>query len=186
MLTVRGVRADEWAAARAFRLDALRDPIAAIAFLDTYDNALTRPDEQWRDRTARAAAGETMTQCVAVDEDGTWAGVVTAFVERAGDEETFGDTPKVDQAHIVGVYVRPDHRGTGLAGELFAAALAWAFGLAEPRVEQVRLFVHEHNTRAQGLYAKMGFRLTGATVPFEGDPEQSELEMAVPRPAGLD
>ena len=44
-VTVRRVRADEWPQVRALRLDALRDPDAHLAFLETYETGAAVPDE---------------------------------------------------------------------------------------------------------------------------------------------
>jgi RimJ/RimL family protein N-acetyltransferase len=84
----------------------------------------------------------------------------------------------VAQTHVVGVFVRPEARGTGLAEELFRAALEWSWSLAEPRVERVRLFVHEDNARAEALYGKVGFKRTGVSVPVPGDATHRENELA--------
>ena len=54
---IRSVRAGEWAAAKELRLAALRDPVAHLAFLETYEEAAARPDSFWQERTASAAAG---------------------------------------------------------------------------------------------------------------------------------
>lgn len=56
---VRAVRAEEWERAKEIRLAALRDPAAPIAFLETYEQALTKPDVFWQERSARAAEGST-------------------------------------------------------------------------------------------------------------------------------
>jgi RimJ/RimL family protein N-acetyltransferase len=64
---------------------------------------------------------------------------------------------------------------------LFDAGLEWAWSRG---VERVRLLVHEDNERAQRLYRKVGFVPTGVTVPFERDPEQSEVELAIERETG--
>ncbi len=56
---VRSINADEWPAAKALRLVALRDPIAHLAFLETYEQAAARPDSFWQERAAGAAKGAT-------------------------------------------------------------------------------------------------------------------------------
>lgn len=53
--TVRRVEADEWERVRDLRLRSLQDPVAALAFLDTFENASVQPDEFWQQRTANAA-----------------------------------------------------------------------------------------------------------------------------------
>lgn len=107
---------------------------------------------------------------------------MVVLVEPKGSAGVLGVPGECDQAHLVGVYVRPDHRGTGLLKELFDAATGWAWSLEEPRVERVRLHVDERNGRARAAYAKLGFEPTGVTVPVESDPSARELELTVTRP----
>ncbi|MFF0747265.1 GNAT family N-acetyltransferase [Streptomyces sp. NPDC004111] len=181
---IRRVRADEWQQVKELRLAALQDPAAPIAFLETYEQALDRPDPFWQGRAEGAAAGDSIAQLIAEGPDGRWDGTVTVMVEPAGSGGAFADAAAVDQTHVVGVFVRPEARGTGLADALFTAAVEWSFELAEPRIQRVRLFVHERNARAEGLYRKVGFERTGHTVPMEGArSDENEIEMAVPRPA---
>ncbi|QHY96507.1 Mycothiol acetyltransferase [Streptomyces sp. S4.7] len=180
---VRAVRTDEWAEAREFRLDALRDPAASIAFLETYEDAVRRPDSFWRERTERSARSASVRQFVAESADGGWAGSVVALVERRGTPGAIGGPSAYDQAHLVAVYVRPEHRGAGVLKELFDAATAWAWSLEEPRVERVRLYVDERNGRARAAYRKLGFEPSGESVPVDNDPSARELELAVSRPS---
>ncbi|GAA1533948.1 GNAT family N-acetyltransferase [Streptomyces albidochromogenes] len=178
---IRPVRAGEWARVRELRLAALRDPLASIAFLETHEKAAAQPESFWAERTDRAAEGVGVRRFVAEAADGRWVGSVSALVERAGSDEVFGGAPTVDQVHLVGVFVRPEARGTGVAQELFRAALEWSWGLTEPRVERVRLYVHERNGRAQALYGKAGFVRSGQVVPMPGDESAKEYEMVVER-----
>lgn len=182
---VRVVRADEWVRAKELRLEALRDPAAPIAYLETYEDAVQRPDSFWRERTERSAGGTSVRQLVAEPADGGgWAGSVVALVERRDTTDALGGVSAYDQVHLVAVYVRPEHRGAGLLKELFDAATAWAWSLEEPRVERVRLYVDERNGRARAAYRKLGFEPTGQTVPVEGDSSAREFELAVVRPGG--
>jgi RimJ/RimL family protein N-acetyltransferase len=65
---------------------------------------------------------------------------------------------------------------------LFRAAVEWSWGIEDPEIQRVRLFVHERNARARGLYERLGFGLTGITVPMEGDrADELEIEMALSR-----
>ncbi|MEU0274433.1 GNAT family N-acetyltransferase [Streptomyces sp. NPDC006307] len=181
---IRSLRADEWRQARAIRLAALQDPAAPLAFLDTHENASAQPDDFWRGRTAGAAEGsDSARQFVAEAPDGSWAGTVTVLVERAGGDVRFGEPAKLDQTHVVGVYVRPEARGSGLAEALMRAGVEWSWSLEGPPVERVRLYVHERNARAAALYRKVGFVPTGESVPLEGDGDGAlELEYEIRRP----
>ncbi|MYV59587.1 GNAT family N-acetyltransferase, partial [Streptomyces sp. SID4931] len=44
---MRVVRADEWPQVRQLRLEALRDPAAPVAFLESYEDAAAQPDAFW-------------------------------------------------------------------------------------------------------------------------------------------
>lgn len=181
-IIIRRVRTEDWAWVKEIRLDALRDPVAAIAFLETYEQAAARPDEFWQDRAARAAEGSSVGQFVAEAADGRWLGTMTALVEQPGGAGALeGDVIDVPQTHIVGVYVRPEARGTGLAHDLIRAAQEWSWSLTEPRIERVRLFVHEDNARARAMYVRAGFKPSGVALPVPGDSTGREVELAVLR-----
>ncbi|MEU0049616.1 GNAT family N-acetyltransferase [Streptomyces sp. NPDC006184] len=179
--TIRAIRPDEWAAVRQLRLDALRDPAARIAFLDTYEEASRRPDDFWQDRAARSGVGSTTSQqFIAEAPDGTWAGTVAVLIEEAGTKDWAGCPVERRQGHAVGVYVRPEHRGNGLIEALFTAAVDWAW---QQRAERMRLIVHEDNVRAQGAYRKVGFVPSGLVVAFSHDESENELEFVLDRQA---
>ncbi|MGW6203431.1 GNAT family N-acetyltransferase [Streptomyces sp. NPDC055089] len=181
---IRPVRADEWQLVKELRLAAVQDPVAPVAFLETYEQAAERSDDFWRERTAGGSeAGDGgARQFIAEAPDGSWAGTVTVLIERPDGEVRFGEAAAVHQAHVVGVFVRPEARGRGLAEELFRAGTDWAWSLGEPLIARVRLYVHEDNPRAAAFYRRIGFVPTGESVPMPGDPTARELEYAVVRP----
>ncbi|MFE5045451.1 GNAT family N-acetyltransferase [Streptomyces sp. NPDC056637] len=176
---VRPVRPEEWEAVREIRLAALRDPAAPIAFLETYETAVARPEEFWRERAGWFELDGSGHQFIAEGADGRWWGSVTVRVEEAGAPLVFGDTSEVRQAHLVGVYVRPEHRGSGVTEALFRAAVEWAHSLEG--LERVRLYVHQDNARAQAFYRRFGFGRSGASVAVPGDPAKAEYEMVLER-----
>ncbi|MFI9587107.1 GNAT family N-acetyltransferase [Streptomyces sp. NPDC052236] len=178
---IRPVRADEWAKAREIRLVGLQDPVAHLAFVETYEQAVERPDVFWQDRTSAAAEGVVTRQFIAEAADGRWVGTLTVLVERPAGEVRFGEAAKMDQTHVVGVFVRPEARGTGVADALFAAAVEWSWSLAGPPIERVRLYVHERNGRAAAFYRRAGFEPSGDSVPAPGDPTARELELEIRR-----
>jgi RimJ/RimL family protein N-acetyltransferase len=155
---IREVRVEEWPAVKELRLEALSDPLASIAFLETYEQARDQPDEFWKDRTARSAEGGPHRQFVAEGPLNDWAGTVTVLMEEPGAIDFSGRRIERRQAHIVAVFVRKEYRGGTVAQELFRAAIGWA--LAQEGVSRVRLFVHEDNGRAEAFYRKAGFTRT--------------------------
>ncbi|MGF1425096.1 GNAT family N-acetyltransferase [Kitasatospora sp. LaBMicrA B282] len=179
--TIKTVRREDWREAKEIRLAALRDPIAHLAFLETLEQALARPDEFWQDRAQASAEGTSLRQFVAEDADRAWLGTVTVRVELPGDEKAFGEPPKAPQTHVVGVFVQPAARGTGLAQQLLGAALEWSWSLPEPRIERVRLHVHEANPRAEAVYRRVGFERTGYEVLVPDETPFHEIELAVRR-----
>ncbi|WP_030275853.1 GNAT family N-acetyltransferase [Streptomyces sp. NRRL B-24484] len=178
---IRAVTAEDWQRVRELRLAALRDPVAGIAFLETYENAVSRTDEFWRERAAGSRGDMVVQQFVAERTDGGWDGSVTVLIERAGREDVFGAPVDVDQAHLVGVFVRPEQRGTGLARALFDAAIDFAHGLDGLKVSRVRLYVHQDNERAEAFYRKIGFARSGHSVPVPGDASSREHELVLGR-----
>ena len=175
---VRSIRADEWPQVKALRLAALQDPVAPIAFLETYEQAVAHPDSYWQERAAGAAEGAHLVQqIIAEGPEGEWVGTLTVLIDEAGATDWAGFKVERKQGHVVGVFVRPDCRGIGLTEVLFDAGLEWAWAQG---VERVRLIVHEDNERAQRLYRKVGFSPTGVTVALHA-PGESELEFALER-----
>ncbi|WP_460107459.1 GNAT family N-acetyltransferase [Streptomyces sp. YKOK-J1] len=176
---VRAIRPEEWAAVKQLRLDALRDPVAHIAFLETYEDALARPDSFYQERAIGSGEGSgTAQQFIAEAPDGTWAGTVTVLLEQAGTTDWAGYPVERRQGHVVGVFVRPEHRGNGLIKTLFDAGVSWAW---QQRADRVRLFVHADNARAQGAYRKAGFGPSGLVVSFSKDEVENELEFVLER-----
>ncbi|WP_324608585.1 GNAT family N-acetyltransferase [Streptomyces sp. NRRL S-1448] len=169
---IRQVRVDEWPAVKELRLAALRDPVAPIAFLETYEQAQAQPDKFWKDRTARGAEGDPHEcQLVAEGPKGEWAGTVTVLVEEPGAQDFTGELVEQRQAHVVAVFVREEHRGGTMAPALLRAAVGWS--LAREGVSRVRLFVHQDNSRAEAFYRRAGFertRLVGDECEMEYHP----------------
>ncbi|WP_062518376.1 GNAT family N-acetyltransferase [Demequina gelatinilytica] len=155
--TIRRIVPEDWARARDLRLAALADPAAAVAFLDTLEVASARPDEFWIDRTARASHGGEALQLLAED-GGVLVGTVTVLVQGAGSADYFGAIIPERRAILVGVYVEPAARGTGLIGELVERACAWS---REQGLAALHLDVHADNPRARAAYERLGFRATG-------------------------
>ncbi|MGW2651316.1 GNAT family N-acetyltransferase [Streptomyces sp. NPDC001393] len=174
---IRAIRPDDWPRVKQLRLDALRDPIAHLAFLETYEEAEARADAFWQDRAVGSGEGATAArQFIAEAPDGTWAGSVTVLIEEAGTKDWAGFAVERRQGHVVGVFVRPEHRGNGLIKALLDAGVEWA---RDRGAERVRLLVHVDNERAQGAYRKAGFVPSGVIVPFSKDASQNELEFAL-------
>ncbi|MEV5873991.1 GNAT family N-acetyltransferase [Streptomyces sp. NPDC052101] len=174
---IRAIRPEDWPRVKQLRLDALRDPVAHLAFLETYEEAAARVDAFWQDRAVGSGEGSMAArQFIAEAPDGSWAGSVTVLIEEAGTKDWAGYPVEGRQGHVVGVFVRPEHRGNGLLKSLFDAGVAWA---RERGAQRVRLLVHEDNARARGAYIKAGFVPSGVVVPFIKDEAENELEFVL-------
>jgi GNAT superfamily N-acetyltransferase len=169
-VAVRRIREDEWDAARDLRLEALRDPAAPLAFLDTYAEAAVRPDDHWRTRTAAGARSDRAAQFVAV-AGGALAGTASVKVQDAGAADYFGRTRATPRAVIVAVYVSPAVRGSGAIDRLLQACVDWA---KDRGVTEVTLDVHGENPRAEAAYVRCGFARTGE---FADGPHGREYEL---------
>ncbi|MFD6875989.1 MULTISPECIES: GNAT family N-acetyltransferase [unclassified Streptomyces] len=159
--SIRPVRAGEWRQVKELRIAALKDPAAAVAFLEAVEKA------------EGASHGRTARQFVAEGPDGTWGGGVTVLVEDTGSVDLFGQAVEQGQGHLVGVFVREEWRGSGMAEGLLAAAVEWAWSL-EPALDRVRLFVHRDNARAAAFYRRFGFTPSGRIVVLDSGAEEHE------------
>ena len=148
-IAVRRITPEDWREVKALRLQALADPAAPMAFLDTVEHAAAQPDRFWQERAANAAGDAAAAQFVAIADDGTWAGTVTVLPHRE----------QHDAGLVVGVYVADAHRGAGVIDALLDDAAAWA---RDRDFRALVLEVHVDNERAQAVYRRCGFVQTGA------------------------
>jgi GNAT superfamily N-acetyltransferase len=172
-IAVRRVRLSDADRVRSIRLEALSDPVAGIAFLESRAETEARPDAYWRERTAGGALSGSAAQFVA-EAGRDWVGTLTVLIPEVGREDYFGRVAVAGRALVVAVYVRPTHRGRGTLDALMDAAAEWARAGGE---RELALDVHEDNSRAQRAYARLGFTATGVT---SAGPNGIELEMVRP------
>ena len=131
--TVRRTRADEWREFRELRLEALED--SPTNFGQTHEQALAMPDE-----TGRSGRGPTRPQrcrpsIVAVDDTtGKLLGMWGVMPHNAH--------PGVH--HVLGVYVRPEARGTEVARLLNQACMDFA---RTTDAKELTLLVRDDNDR---------------------------------------
>lgn len=148
---IRRFNAAEWPAYRAIRLRALAESPSAFCSSLASEQAL--PDEHWAGRLARAQ--DSGLDCpLAAELDGVLAGLAWAKAD--------GEDPSV--VNLFQMWVAPEARGRGVAAALLDAAIAWARGYG---ARSLRLGVETGNRAAIALYAKAGFRETGARAPMQ-------------------
>jgi len=172
-ISVRRVLLSEAQRVRSIRLEALRDPVAGIAFIETLADAESRPTAFWQERAAGAALSEAAAQFVA-EAGRDWVGTVTVLIPEPGALDYFGRPAVSGRADVVSVYIRPSHRGRGILDALMTAAADWSRSKDQT---ELALDVHADNPRAQAAYARAGFVATGATID---GPNGIENEMVRP------
>jgi len=136
---VRRTNAQDWAALRSIRLEALRD--APDAFGSTYEMASDYSNDQWRTMATQ--------RCFFLAERN--ASVVGMISGGLNDEYP-------GTRWMYGMYVTPSARGSGVAALLVAAVEGWA---REEGASELFLDVTSSVARARAFYTKMGFALTG-------------------------
>lgn len=152
--------AGDGARVRALRLEALQDPAAGIAFLETYEAAAGRPQAFWDERAAAAALSSASAQFIA-ELGSSWVGSVTILVPEPAVPDYFGRVRDAGTALLVAVYVAAEHRGRGILERLVDAGAAWAQAQG---CGILFLDVHEDNARARAAYARLGFAPTGGAI----------------------
>ncbi|MFN8547115.1 MAG: GNAT family N-acetyltransferase [Candidatus Eisenbacteria bacterium] len=161
MLTIERLTPALALAFKSARLRALLD--SPSAFASTYASESPRTDAEWADRAAQMN-GDRSTCYLAFDGDDA-CGIVAGFLDRE-------DATK---AHLVSMWVAPEHRGTGLGQRLVAMILDWA---RDRGVRTVYLMVTSNNHGAARFYERLGFTMTGRTEPYPHDAALLDLEMS--------
>ena len=149
MLAIRQVRHDEWELLRAVRLRALAD--APAAFSGTLDEALAEPEDEWRVRAERGAAGD-ISYCALAFADDDPIGMAVG-VRDPGDEGC---------AYLVAMWVDPRHRKTPAASLLVDSITGWA---KSKGIGVLFAGVLQGNDRAAAFYRKVGFAIHNGIIP---------------------
>jgi GNAT superfamily N-acetyltransferase len=179
---IRAVRPDEWERLRDFRLEALRDDAAQIAFLASLEEVAAQPDELWQRRAiagSEAAEGRISQRTFVADQRGMWLGTATVLITEAGETDFTGRVLKARVCDVVAVYVTPSARGAGVVQRLLDSAAAW---VATQELVELQLYVNAKNGRAQRAYEKCGFRRTGDELRL-GENVEHLMVLPVPTPS---
>jgi ribosomal protein S18 acetylase RimI-like enzyme len=161
-----GIRVERWREYRELRLRALKtDP---QAFGQSYAEAVTHPEERWRQRLKDAAEGKSCL--VFAEQEGRLIGMSGAY--------QWPEDIAADRAMIVAVFVDADARGQGVGEALMAAVMNQ---LVAAGIGNAILAVNPVQTAAVRLYERMGFRRTGVEVNRMGDGTDCE-EIVMERP----
>jgi GNAT superfamily N-acetyltransferase len=136
--SVRVLNENEWRAYREVRLAALQE--SPQAFLATYAEEATQPEEYWRNCMVRAHR-------LLAERDGATVGVASVeMIEGAPHSADFRE-----------LWVRPEARNTGIASRLVQAAADQA---TRDGCTKLHYWVSTENGRAIGFAINAGFRVT--------------------------
>ena len=161
MITIRQIRPDDWQAVKALRLKALAD--APYAFAETLAEAKATPDSVWQNRAQQNSEGKNSIGVLA-SENNLLVGMAVGLCDRDDNQK----------AHLVAMWVSPDHRGTGTAESLVKFIVKWA---RESGSAALVAGVTEHNPRAQAFYSRIGFELLPNRHPWKPDPTKNEISL---------
>lgn len=156
-VTVSAADVTEWRAVREVRLRALAaDP---AAFGSTLAREQAFDDGVWRERLA---AGRTFL----ARRDGDVVGIASFYAEPG----------RQDERELVGMWVAPEARRTGVAPALVEAVRQAA---AAEGAARLGLFIAEGNEPARRLYERLGFRSTGEVQELRSDPCRGQERYAL-------
>jgi ribosomal protein S18 acetylase RimI-like enzyme len=147
-MNIRLTTPEDWRLLKHVRLAALLD--TPTAFGVSYRAAARYTDEQWK-----ARASSTGTAFWLAFEGHTPVGMVGAGINA------------VNRYNLIGMWVEPAARGSGVAAQLMAAVKARAVAQG---YEGVYLEVSPSNARAARFYLKQGFTFVDEWAPLESHP----------------
>lgn len=158
--TVRRIVPEDWPALRELRLAGLRaDP---LAFGSHYAREEESAPLKWQNWALRGSTGTSESIYVAENDPGGLVGMIGAYLE----EERF---------HVWGMWVRPEQRGRGIAGDLLDTLTSWIAATRRPG--PIFLEVNPTQRAAVALYAGRGFVRSGRTRPLGHHPPAIVEEM---------
>lgn len=147
MRAVRRIQTGETDLFKQMRLASLRD--APYAFSSTYESALQRSADSWREQADSTAQGSDRATFIAFSDD---APIGIAALYRLPD--------KLDIGEVLQVWVAPEYRGTGATRDLMDAVFKWA---GDNSFRAIIARITNENTRALRFYRKCGFAFTNET-----------------------
>ena len=139
---------EEWRKYKDIRLKALKTN--PTAFLNTYADALTYPDEKWRTQLEQSQKGEEIRILFAKDD------------EKIIGMNAFHWSPKPVIKHIAqifGVFISPEYRGQGVGRILMQEVISEI--KKNPQFIKITLGVNAENSSALKLYESCGFKVVG-------------------------
>ena len=153
MITIRRIKIGEAELFKYLRLTSLRD--APYAFSSTYDSALQRSAESWREQADHTAQGHDRATFIAFSDE---VPVGMAALYRLEEQAGVGE--------VIQVWVSPEYRGTSVAWDLMDTIFLWA---GENNFHRITAGVTNGNARALRFYTKYGFSIIVKPSPNHVD-----------------
>ena len=147
MITIRRLQVGEDDLFKQLRLKALQD--APDAFPSTYEAALRRSAESWREQVESTAQGLDRATFI-VFSDNVPIGMAALYREQ----------DKVDVGELLQVWVSPEYRGTKVIWDLMDEIFKWG---RENRFQRIIAGVTKGNDRAVKFYTNYGFSILEET-----------------------
>ena len=143
MIVIRRLQPGEVDLFKQLRLKALQD--APYAFPSTYEVAMQRSAESWREQAERTATGSDRATFIAFSDD-----------IPIGMAALYRDEHKGDSGELLQVWVSPEFRGTRVVWDLMDEIFKWA---SENGFHTIIAGVTKGNDRALKFYTNYGFSL---------------------------
>jgi len=141
MIAIRRIQIGEADLFKLMRLTSLRD--APYAFSSTYESALRRSAESWREQANRTAQGVDRATFIVFSDD---LPIGIAALYRLPNQTDVGE--------MLQVWVSPEHRGKCVASDLMDYVFTWA---SDNNFRTIIATIMRGNTRALRFYRKYGF-----------------------------
>lgn len=158
-MQIRRAGEDDWKLLAEVRLRALREDGSA------FGSTLSR-EEMFTERHWRMRLRSSLTW-IAVDEAGEGRGMVTMILEPGSP---------VDDRHVVGLWVAPESRRSGVGWALLDAVRHAA---SDEGARTASLWVVDDNHAAIDLYVRAGYARTGERQVLPRDPSRTEERYAL-------
>jgi ribosomal protein S18 acetylase RimI-like enzyme len=141
MIIIRRLQSGEVNLFKQLRLSSLQD--APYAFSSTYDSAVQRSAESWREQAESTTQGSDRATFIAFSNNMPIA--ITALYRLDG---------QAGVGEVLQVWVDPEYRGMGVAWKMMDAVLEWA---RKNNFSRIKAGVTKVNIGAQKFYTKYGF-----------------------------
>ena len=138
------LKSEDWQIYKNLRLEALQQ--APMAFGNSYEESVTRTDDDWKTKL------ESKNNYIFVAQNGAeYVGMAAAYQEQGARIKHTG--------YVWGVYVRNTYRGQNIGKQLMQAVLAELKSNNE--IEKINLNVNVNQIAAVKLYESLDFQIAG-------------------------